>query len=403
MRILKLFLLLAVFFSAFAFSQEDKKISEKQNDLSKLRNEITKLEEQLQDVNIQELDNLKFLENISKQELLLNKMINKLSNEERNKEQQINKTVNKISECEKNIEELRGKYSDYVVWLYKQKDAGILNLLFGSESINQALQRYRYLKFITEKNERALNNILLNKERLSELKNNLSNEKEEKAKLADEKTKDLSGIKITRANKQNLLKKLKSDEKYISSEIDKKRIAEIEIKNVIDKLIEEKRRKEIELQTKRLTNENLATPPEMDYNSLSSFVSQKGLLKWPVRGGRIVRGFGENVNEKLKTVTVNYGIDISMPDTSSVFPVEEGIVSAIDWIPGYGSVVIITHKEDFRTVYGHISNIVVNEGDKVTPKNPIGRINTSLEGNVLHFEIWNERNYQNPLEWLGRR
>ena len=152
MRILKLFLLLAVFFSAFAFSQEDKKISEKQNDLSKLRNEITKLEEQLQDVNIQELDNLKFLENISKQELLLNKMINKLSNEERNKEQQINKTVNKISPAEKNIEQLRAKYSDYVQTRYKQKDAAILNLLFGSESINKPLHRYRYMKFITQKN-----------------------------------------------------------------------------------------------------------------------------------------------------------------------------------------------------------------------------------------------------------
>ena len=43
------------------------------------------------------------------------------------------------------------------------------------------------------------------------------------------------------------------------------------------------------------------------------------------------------------------------------------------------------------------------EGDKISGGSPIGRVNESLEGNILHFEIWNERNYQNPELWLARK
>ncbi|MCL6097520.1 MAG: M23 family metallopeptidase, partial [Bacteroidetes bacterium] len=73
------------------------------------------------------------------------------------------------------------------------------------------------------------------------------------------------------------------------------------------------------------------------------------------------------------------------------------------WIPGYGSVVIITHRDEYRTVYGHVANISVKEGERIKAGNPIGSVNESLEGNILHFEIWSERNYQNPDVWLARK
>ena len=78
-------------------------------------------------------------------------------------------------------------------------------------------------------------------------------------------------------------------------------------------------------------------------------------------------------------------------------------VSAIDWIPGYGSVIIVTHKGDFRTVYSHLGEIFVNEGDKLISGNLIGKVGESLEGNVLHFEIWNSRNNQDPEIWLAKK
>lgn len=40
---------------------------------------------------------------------------------------------------------------------------------------------------------------------------------------------------------------------------------------------------------------------------------------------------------------------------------------------------------------------------KVKPGRAIGKVNESLEGKIPHFEIWNEKNYQNPELWLARK
>ena len=43
------------------------------------------------------------------------------------------------------------------------------------------------------------------------------------------------------------------------------------------------------------------------------------------------------------------------------------------------------------------------KGKKVKPVRAIGKVNESLEGKIPHFEIWNEKNYQNPELWLARK
>ena len=70
-------------------------------------------------------------------------------------------------------------------------------------------------------------------------------------------------------------------------------------------------------------------------------------MSWPVSRGKVVREFGENKNQELKTVTLNYGIDIKSKSKEKVHAVAQGLVSVIDWIPGFGSIIIITHKGGF--------------------------------------------------------
>ena len=129
----------------------------------------------------------------------------------------------------------------------------------------------------------------------------------------------------------------------------------------------------------------------------------RGRLNWPVARGTIIRKFGENKNLRLRTVTINYGIDIRVSGDLTVKSVADGVVSAIEWLPGYGSVLIITHKDQFRTVYGHLGEISVREGATILQGETIGKIGESLEGNILHFEIWNDRDNQNPEVWLVKR
>ena len=43
---------------------------------------------------------------------------------------------------------------------------------------------------------------------------------------------------------------------------------------------------------------------------LFHFQNCAGNLNWPILNGKVVDEFGENLNSKLNTVTLNYGIDI---------------------------------------------------------------------------------------------
>jgi len=100
---------------------------------------------------------------------------------------------------------------------------------------------------------------------------------------------------------------------------------------------------------------------------------------------------------------MNYGVDIKAGKDKNVYCVGEGVIAAIDWLPGYGNVIIVSHRNDYRTVYGHVSEIFVSEGDKIKTGTVLALVDESIDGYVLHFEIWKGRDKQNPELWLARR
>jgi len=397
---LKYIISIQLLITAALFSQSDS-IKSKNQELTEIKNEISQLEKELKSKTKEEKESLRSLENINRQNLLLNKLINNLVSEEKAVSSSISETEAQIQTIENRISILKEKYSKYVVWIYKNRGLSILRFLFDTKSFNQTLKRYRYLAFISEENKKTLAALNAGKEELSSLKVKLEKERDQKESLVAQKLNEQTNLKEKESEKKDLVKTLKRDQKLIAEEIAAKRRAEIVIKNIITRLIEEDRiRKAKEIESK---GSSLTKFPVYNYSSLANFAQLKGILNWPVKEGKIVRKFGENKNLRLNTVTLNYGIDIEVGDEQNVVSVAEGIVSAIDFIPGYGSIVIVTHRDEFRTVYGHLSNISIKEGEKLTTGKIIGSVNESLEGHILHFEIWNERNYQNPEVWLARK
>jgi septal ring factor EnvC (AmiA/AmiB activator) len=387
--------------------QTSDSIHTKKQELDKIKKDITQLEKELQVKSKNERESLQSLENINKQNLLLGLLINNLHAEEKAKENSIQQIESEISLIENRSAELKAQYSRYIVWIYKNRGISFLRFVLDAKSFNQAVKRYQYLKYISEKNANILDKLLISKTQLNDLKTNLVQEKNDKEMLAKQKMNEQEELQRKEIEKKELLGRLKKDKKLITQEISSKRKAEIVIKNLVAQLIEIDRERRAKYHEQKATNKKGTTyktnNQTFDYSGFENFVQLKGKLGWPIKEGKIVRNFGENKNERLNTVTLNYGIDISVKGEQNVLAVAEGIVSAIDWVPGYGSIVIVTHRDEFRTVYGHVANIAVKEGDKISGGSPIGRVNESLEGNILHFEIWNERNYQNPELWLARK
>lgn len=123
-------------------------------------------------------------------------------------------------------------------------------------------------------------------------------------------------------------------------------------------------------------------------------LSLSGTVRWPVRG-------------RITTYYSSYhpGIDIAAPYGSNVVSTMEGVVvevGRLSW--GFGSYLVIQHKNNYRSLYAHLSTINVAAGDVVGLRTVVGRIGTSgnATGPHLHFEIFHNNSTINPFLVLPR-
>jgi murein DD-endopeptidase MepM/ murein hydrolase activator NlpD len=195
-----------------------------------------------------------------------------------------------------------------------------------------------------------------------------------------------------------LLTDIRRDKKNYQKEMSRKLEAAKQMEGMIAKLIEEdraRRTKEDERVKEKATPRERAAP--------GVFETHKGRLRWPVNQGRVVARFGNHENPTLHTVSQNPGIDIAVAAGTPVEAVTDGEVSLISWLPSYGNLVILNHKGGFRTVYAHLLEIDVNEGERVSEGDRIASSGEALSGPLLHFEIWKDRDKQDPEDWLKPR
>ncbi|MCC6548602.1 MAG: peptidoglycan DD-metalloendopeptidase family protein [Ignavibacteriaceae bacterium] len=407
-------------------------VDAKKQELDSLRALIKETEQQLKEKQKEERQTLSTIELYTKQGYLLGKLVAELGGEIKNKTQAIELLSRQSEKVTARIDSLRDQYRSYVVTVYKGIPDNEWVYIFSSSSLTEAAYRYHVLKRITRSGKLLLGGLQTEQKNLERLAYQLEDEKKTKEILLADRNNEEKELKDKIKERKTLLTKIKKDNAALKKDLETKKQNEKLIAKLIDKLIaaEAKRKKEYEAELARKKKEeeelaakkNKETKPEKkpketivkkpepeektDYYNLpgnAEFTKLRGKMMWPVKQGVIIRKFGENKNAKLKTVTLNYGIDIQSKAAADVMSVHDGVVSVIDWLPGYGSVVIISHSQDYRTVYGHMNNISIKEGEKVKKGTVMGKVGESAEGYILHFQVWNDRDNQNPENWLARR
>ena len=129
-----------------------------------------------------------------------------------------------------------------------------------------------------------------------------------------------------------------------------------------------------------------------------------GDLSWPA-DGPIIERFGRKQHAVYETYTVVKGIEIAAGAGDPVGAVYQGRIAFADWFENYGLLAIISHGDDFYTVYGHLDEILVQIGDWVDEGDQIGTVGQtgSLIGPSLYFEIREGTEAVNPELWLRKR
>jgi len=139
-------------------------------------------------------------------------------------------------------------------------------------------------------------------------------------------------------------------------------------------------------------------PPAVGFGTL------RGRLPWPTEG-RIIAAFGAQVHPRFGTRTFRNGVDIEAGEGREVGAVFGGHVIYTGWFKGYGNLIILDHDNEYYTLYAHIADTLVKEGDDVRQGQKIGTVGDtgSLEGPRLYFEVRFQGKPQDPEQWLRTR
>lgn len=119
-------------------------------------------------------------------------------------------------------------------------------------------------------------------------------------------------------------------------------------------------------------------------------------LQYPVDGG-ISKGYSVGDN-------FHHGVDFAVSKGTEVYAAASGEVTEIGtgFNGGYGNSVTISHVGTMETVYAHLDEVLVKEGDKVNAGDLIGYSGSTGDavGAELHFEVRIDGQHVDPEEYL---
>lgn len=134
--------------------------------------------------------------------------------------------------------------------------------------------------------------------------------------------------------------------------------------------------------------------PGRPWPTVSEHHSRKYRFIWPEPAGVVAQKFGPT-DLVLAPPYGGYphfhtGIDIADTMGTPVLAADDGIVAAVGTgTTGYGNYVVLGHRDGFLTLYAHLQSSLVQAGDIVSQRQPIGFEGSSgnSTGPHLHFEL----------------
>lgn len=122
----------------------------------------------------------------------------------------------------------------------------------------------------------------------------------------------------------------------------------------------------------------------------------------PAEGFYSPNSFGIRFHPILHIYRMHEGIDITNELGTPIYATAEGVVDFAGRQSGLGLTIEIDHGFSLKTVYGHLSKILVREGQTIKRGELIGAMgNTGLSsGPHLHYEVRINGVAQNPIDYF---
>jgi murein DD-endopeptidase MepM/ murein hydrolase activator NlpD len=126
------------------------------------------------------------------------------------------------------------------------------------------------------------------------------------------------------------------------------------------------------------------------------------LFIYPLKGARLTSPFGWR-NDPISGVRRHHAaVDLAAPTGTPVKAASDGKVSALGFNSTYGNFIVLSHANNYQSMYAHLSVISVKQGDRVAQGAKIGEVGSTgySTGPHLHFAIYKNGLAVNPLDFL---
>jgi len=137
------------------------------------------------------------------------------------------------------------------------------------------------------------------------------------------------------------------------------------------------------------------------FESQSARLASTPTIK-PIEGGLITSSFGMRKDPFTGKPAFHYGIDLLAAWGNPVIAPADGFVVKISNDIFYGKSILISHGLGISTLYGHLSKIIVREGQRVKRGDVIGNVGNTGKalGPHLHYEVHVNDKPVNPYFYL---
>jgi len=384
-------LLVSVFTTASAITEDEKKINDKKSELNQVGKDIENKKEQLEKVKREQTQVAAQIQAIEDQIEEKEKELAKAEQQLAETQEQLEKTREELAVAIETAEKQKEEMADRIRAIYMNGNAGYLQLLFESRSLNEFLDRLEIVKWLVSYDNQVLEDMRAYQEAVDAKRQEL--EEEERS------------ITLTCQQIEQQKKDIENKKKEREKLLDKLQDQEVEYEKDLDEL--EKTSKELEKKIQQMLKELEEKKKRSQYTG--------GVLTWPVPGFyRITSSFGYRIHPIYGTNRMHTGIDIGSnyegENKISIYGQNfvagaDGTVLHAGWYGSYGNCVIIDHGGGITTLYAHGSKVLVSAGQTVKRGQPVMKVGSTgaSTGAHAHFEVRKNGTPVNPMDYLGKK
>ena len=372
-----------------------------QTQVQQAQKKKTALEEQKKKTQsmLSELNSLKsdlnaYLKKLDDDLAQINEEIENLKEQITGVEGEIEKTSRDLEEAEALSAQQYHYMKLRIKYMYEQSNSSFLDMILGSDDLNQLLNRSEYVAKIAEYDRQQLDEYEALQARIRDTKQQLEDKKAELEGLEAEAEARQDSVETLLAEKKTELSKYNTQIANAQSELSRYEAAIREQENTIKAIEAEIKRKEEEARRKALE-------AGRTYNTVTL---RDIKFRWPVpSSSRITSKFGDRESPVEGASTSHKGIDIGAPAGSDIVASAAGEVIISTYSPSAGNYLMINHGGGIYTVYMHASKLLVNVGDTVKQGQTIAKVGSTgiSTGPHLHFGIRVDGNYVNPSYYVS--